>query len=318
MRGATSFAHGTLGLSPTYRDPIIRAVSFVDNSPSSRSSIALRILGVKLAIAADRIRRRPPCKKAVSGQTRESGIFNRSAVSLFPLKSSIGTSRRPRPRLSRTPAGASSRTAYCGPRLIRSFMNNHIFPRDLDSFLLNKLPRRENVRQTDSAQQLRTNPVTHHVYDLGSILCRIDVHTERTFAERSIHNLHDCFPDRGDIRVRRNNRGKALHHIVREVFVRSVVILSDTLSIGRPAGVSEMVCSSGERARNDNGSLDAPAGEFTRGHHSQRVHPRLRCKIRCEVGRSTTGRAAARYPDHQSLLLLPQLRQSSTVDALRA
>jgi hypothetical protein len=81
----------------------------------------------------------------------------------------------------------------------RRFMNNHIFPRDLDSFLLNKLPRRENVRETDSAQQLCTNPVAHHVYDLGCILCGIDVHTERPFAERSIHNLHDCFPDRGDI-----------------------------------------------------------------------------------------------------------------------
>ena len=124
----------------------------VDNSPSSRSSVAPRILGVKLAIAADRIRRRSPCKKAVSGPTRESGIFNRSAVPLFPPKSSIGTSRRPRPRLSRTPGGASSRTACCGPRLIRSFMNNHIFPCDWDSFLLNKLPRRENVRETDSAQ----------------------------------------------------------------------------------------------------------------------------------------------------------------------
>lgn len=90
----------------------------------------------------------------------------------------------------------------------RRFMNNHIFPRDLDSFLLNKLPKRENVRETDSAQQLCTNPVAHHVYDLGSILCGIDVHTEGPFAERSIHNLHDCFPDRGDIRVRRNNRSK--------------------------------------------------------------------------------------------------------------
>ena len=126
--------------------------ALVDNSPSSRSSVALRILGVKLAIAADRIRRRSPCKKAVSGPTRESGIFNRSAVSLFPAKSSIGTSRRPRPRLSRTLGGASSRTACCGPRLIRSFMNNHILPCDWDSFLLNKLPRRENVRETDSAQ----------------------------------------------------------------------------------------------------------------------------------------------------------------------
>src|SRR4029077_20668442 len=97
IHGATSFAHGTLGLSPTHRDPIIRAVSFLDNSSNSRSSIALRFLGVKLAIAADRIRRRSPCKKAVSGPAGESGIFNRSAVYLFPRKSWIGTSRRPRP-----------------------------------------------------------------------------------------------------------------------------------------------------------------------------------------------------------------------------
>src|SRR5258708_15722295 len=198
MRGATSFAHGTLGLSPPYRDPIIRAVSFVDNSPTLRSSIALRLLGVKLAVAADRIRRRSPCKKAVSGQSRESGIFNRSAVSLFPLKSSIGTSRRPRPRLSRTPAGASSRTAYCGPRLIRSFMNNHIFPRDLDSFLLNKLPRRENVRETDSAQQLRTNPPAHHVYDLVSILFGINVPTPSPFTKQRIPNLHSSPPNPPD------------------------------------------------------------------------------------------------------------------------
>jgi hypothetical protein len=49
-------------------------------------------------------------------------------------------------------------------------MNNHIFPRDLDSFLLNKLPRRENVHETDSAQQFRTYAVADHVHNLGSIL----------------------------------------------------------------------------------------------------------------------------------------------------
>src|SRR5438309_1589715 len=43
-----------------------------------------------------------------------------------------------------------------------------------------------------------------------------------------------------------------------------------------------------------------------------------RCKIPCKVGRSATGRAAARYPDHQSLLLPPQLGQSGPIDALRA
>ena len=122
-------------------------------------------------------------------------------------------------------------------------MNNHIFPRDLDSFLLSKLPRRENVHETDSAQQFRTYAVADHVHNLGSILRGIDVNTERTLSKWSIHNFHDCFPNRSGIGVRRNNRGKALHHIICEVFVRSVVILSDTLSIGRSAGVSEMVLS---------------------------------------------------------------------------
>jgi hypothetical protein len=45
-------------------------------------------------------------------------------------------------------------------------MNNHIFRRDLDSFLLNKLPRRENVHETDSAQQFRT----YAVAELGCVL----------------------------------------------------------------------------------------------------------------------------------------------------
>jgi len=47
--------------------PMTRAASFVDNSPSSRNSIAVRIPGVNLFIAADRIRIRSPCKKAPSG-----------------------------------------------------------------------------------------------------------------------------------------------------------------------------------------------------------------------------------------------------------
>jgi len=202
--------------------------------------------------------------------------------------------------------------------IVRSIMNNHIFARDLDSFLLNKLQRRKNVHETDSAQQLHTYAVADHVHNLGSILRGIDVNTERTLSKRSIHNFHDCFPNRSGIGVRRNNRGKALHHIICKTFVRSVVILSDTLSIGRPARVSEMVCSSCELTGNDDGGLDAPAGEFTSGHDRQSIHPGLRCKIRCEVGRSTNGRAAARYPDHQSLLLLPQLGQSGPIDALRA
>src|SRR5277367_4408102 len=113
-----------------------------------------------------------------------------------------------------TPPGASSRTAYCGPRLIRSIMNNHILTRDLDSFLLNKLPRRENVHETDSAQQFRTYAVADHVHNFGPILRWIDVNTERTLSKWSIHNFNDCFPNRSGIGVRRNNRGKSLHHII--------------------------------------------------------------------------------------------------------
>src|SRR5260370_40658491 len=140
----------------------------------------------------------------------------------------------PRKRLSRTPPGASSRTAYCGPRLISSIMGNHIFPRDLDSFLLNKFPRRENVHQTDSAQQFRTYAVADHVHNLASILRGIDVNTQRALSKWSIHNFHDCFPNPSAIGVRRNNRGKSLHHIIRKPFVRSVLILPSTLPIASP------------------------------------------------------------------------------------
>jgi len=114
-------------------------------------------------------------------------------------------------------------------------MNNHILPRDLDSFLLNKLPRREGVRETDSAQQFGAYAVADHVHNLGSILRGIDVNTERTPSKWSIHNSHDCFPNRSGVGVGRNNPGKSLHHIICKMFVRSVVILVDTLSISRPA-----------------------------------------------------------------------------------
>jgi len=74
-----------------------QAAASVGNSPSSRSSIAVRIPGFNSFIAADRIRLRSLCKKALSGPGRKSGISSPSGVSSFPLKSSIDTSRRPRP-----------------------------------------------------------------------------------------------------------------------------------------------------------------------------------------------------------------------------
>jgi len=61
-------------------------------------------------------------------------------------------------------------------------MNSHILLCDLDSFPLNKLPRRENVLEADSAQQFRTYAVADHVHNFGSILRGIDVDTERPLA----------------------------------------------------------------------------------------------------------------------------------------
>src|SRR5260370_26092138 len=84
--------------------PKTRATSFVDNSPRSRSSIAARIPGVSLSLAADRIRLRSPSKKRHSGPAHESGLSSPSEGSSLPPKSSIDTSRLPRPRRSNTRA----------------------------------------------------------------------------------------------------------------------------------------------------------------------------------------------------------------------
>ena len=70
----------------------------MDNSPSSRSSIAFRIFGVNLFMAADRIRFCSLFKKTPSGLGRESCISGPRVVFSFPPKSSIDTSRRPRLR----------------------------------------------------------------------------------------------------------------------------------------------------------------------------------------------------------------------------
>src|SRR5882762_1902383 len=87
----------TRPFTASIESPKAQATSFVDNSPRSRSSIAVRIPGVNLFMAADRTLFRSLCKKALSGLARESGISSAGAVPSFPLKSSMDTSRSTRP-----------------------------------------------------------------------------------------------------------------------------------------------------------------------------------------------------------------------------
>src|SRR5262245_14066347 len=144
------------------------------------------------------------------------------------------------------------------------------------------------------------------------------MNTERALSKRSINNLDDCLSDGCGIRIRWHDRGKSFHDVIREVLVRSPLVFRDTFGICRPAGVSEMICSSCKGTWHNDGGFDTPAGELAGRDHGQCIHCGLRSKVRCKVGRSTTSSTATRDPDHQSLLLLSQLWQGRSIDTLSA
>src|SRR5258707_2897418 len=88
--------------------------------------------------------------------------------------------------------------------------------------------------------------------------------------------------------------------------------------IDRRTRMREMIGAAGKGTRHDDGGFDAPTREFARIDHRHRIHGGFGSKIRRQIWRGTACRAAARYPDQQSLSLLAQLRQGRAIDTLGA
>ena len=60
----------------------------------------------------------------------------------------------------------------------------------------------KQIGKADPAEQFRTNTIGDAVDDLGAILGRVDINSERPLAERHGHNSRNRFGDLAGVRVR--------------------------------------------------------------------------------------------------------------------
>src|SRR5882724_7976139 len=82
--------------------------------------------------------------------------------------------------------------------------------------------------------------------------------------------------------------------------------------------MGKVIGSASECSGNDDGGLDTPTRQLAGIDHRQGVHAGLRREVWSKIRWCSSGRAAAGYPHHRTVLLLLQLRQRSTVHPLSA
>src|SRR6266850_8596377 len=82
--------------------------------------------------------------------------------------------------------------------------------------------------------------------------------------------------------------------------------------------MGEVICARCERTWNNDCGFDVPSRKLSCIAYGQGIHASFSGKIWSQVGRSSSASAAAAYPNHQTLALLAQHRQSRAVHALCA
>jgi hypothetical protein len=101
--------------------------------------------------------------------------------------------------------------------------------------------RREQLIEADAMQHLRPNAIDDPERYLGSVLRRIDMQTEGSFAERRFNNLHDGFRDRANISILRHESGECLLDFLAITFYKAHLSMSLTFGCrqtfpSRPSG----------------------------------------------------------------------------------
>src|ERR1700722_18856391 len=137
----------------------------------------------------------------------------------------------------------------------------------------------EQIRQADVAIHFAANAIRYTVYDLRTILCGIDVHSEWTLTEGQIHHADDSFGDIGRIGISWRGSGEAFHDVVTKMRVWAVLVLGLTRLICWSTGMGEVIRAGGEGSGNDDRGLDAPAIQLSGIADSERIHSRLPRKV---------------------------------------
>src|SRR5882724_4699793 len=78
----------------------------------------------------------------------------------------------------------------------------------------------EQVLQTHSTQKLCPNAVRNAIDNLSTVLRRVNMHAEGTFAERQVNDLNDGFRDGGYIRICWHRCGESLADFISNACVR--------------------------------------------------------------------------------------------------
>ena len=99
----------------------------------------------------------------------------------------------------------------------------------------------QEISKAKVAKQLGTNAICHAIHDFRAIVCRIDVETERAFAERHSHNSYDCIRHCRDICINRCGARKSVHDLSCEVCVGTGLIRRERGFVMRRTGMSEVV-----------------------------------------------------------------------------
>lgn len=122
----------------------------------------------------------------------------------------------------------------------------------------------KEITEAYPTQKVGTDTIGNGVDYITAILSRVDVYTERPFAERHVDYLDNGVGDGSDIRDRRHTGGKAILDLISESLMRTRIVFSIPRFVVWEAGILEVIGSRTESARHDNGCLDPPASHSTR------------------------------------------------------
>src|SRR5271156_6328013 len=198
------------------------------------------------------------------------------ANTLWPAARPASTIARPRPR----ELPVTNHTCAIHPPLSR---HPRIFWRSFSNSGLDAQERKRNrsqqVRQTDVAVHFGANTICYSVYDLRTILCGINVHSEQTLAEGQVHHPDDSFGDIGHISIGGGGSSETLHDVLPKMRVRGVVVLGLTRLVCWCTSMGEVIRAGGEGSGNDDRGLDAPAIQLCGVADSECIHSCLRRKV---------------------------------------
>jgi hypothetical protein len=104
-----------------------------------------------------------------------------------------------------------------------------------------RLNRREQLIEVDAMEHLRPDAVNNCEGYLGSVLSRIGMHAEGSFAKGRVNNLHDGFRDRANVGVLGHDCGEGFLDLLAITFIWPGFVFGEAVLVREHAGMREVV-----------------------------------------------------------------------------